>query len=246
MDIYNGIINTGTVLGSVFLFFLYWKKSRSWKKTVVVFLISAVMLEIGNFAGKLVRVLSYGEGLDLGELFTEEVGTHFIGRVIFTILFFPWVYGLICRRTKKEWMEYLDLLCIFMAFQHIFNRFACLSRGCCMGKFYNGPFAWKYAAGSGRGAGYSYSVYPTQLFEIVCMVFLFVLLLVLRHRKKRLLYVFCAGFSMTIFLSEFMMDTQGTIRIWGLSVIQYAAVFLGGIAWFYSIAVKKGKHFPFK
>lgn len=246
MDSYYLIINIGSILGAVFLLSLYWKKSRSWKKAIVVLLISFVVIEAGDIGGRLVRVLSYGDGLNIWELFTKEQGTHFIGRVIFAVLFFPWAYRLVYRHTKREWMEYLDLLCIFMTFQHIFNRIACLSYGCCMGKSYNGFLAFRYPAGSGTGAGYTYPVYPTQLFEIACMVLLLVLLLVLHRRKQRLLYVFCGVFSITIFLSEFMMDTRGTILIQGFSVIQYAAVLLAGIAGIYLIAVRKGKHCPFE
>ena len=245
MERYYLIINIGSVVGSIFLLYLYWKKSGGWKKTAVVFLISLLLLEVGNFGGKLVRVLSYGEGVRIWELITQEHGTHFIGRVIFTVLGFPWIYRLVYRNSKREWMEYLDLLCIFLAIQHIFNRMACLSYGCCMGKFYDGPFAFRYF-GEGSGAGYSFSVYPTQLFEIACMVGLTVLLLILRHRKKRLLFVFCFGFSLSIFLSEFMMENQGAIRIFGLSVIQYAALVLAGIAGIYFIAVRKGKYCPFE
>lgn len=245
MDHYHSIINAGSIIGSVFVLYLYRKKSGDWKKTVVIFLISLLLLEVGNLGGKLVRVLSYGEGVRIWELITQERGTHFIGRVIFTVLGFPWIYRLVYRDSKREWMEYLDLLCIFLVIQHIFNRMACLSYGCCMGRFYDGPFAFRYV-GEGSGAGYSYSVYPTQLFEMICMVCLAALLLILHHRKKRLLFVFCFGFSISIFLSEFMMEGQGAICIFGLSVIQYAAVVLAGIAGIYFVAVRKGRHCPFE
>lgn len=239
MDSYSLLINIGSILGILMFFSLCKRESKSWKKALVVLLLSIVVIETGSFAGKLVRLLSYGVEIDLRKIFIEDHGTHFIGRVIFTVTVFPWLYRLLFCGTKKEWENYLDLLCIFMAFQHIFNRAACLSYGCCMGRFYKGPFAFQYVSDKGTGPGYSYSVYPTQLFEMACMILLLALLFVLYRKKKRLSSVFCSGFSVTIFLSEFMMDKQGTILIFGFSVIQFAAILLLVIAFLYFIVHKK-------
>lgn len=238
MNAYFLTINLGSIFGSFLLLFFYWQKSRSWKKTIVVYLISLTALELGSFFGRLVRGLSYGTKEPVWELLTKEQGTHFIGRVIFVLLFFPLAYRLIYRTRSREWIAYLDLLCIFLAFQHMFNRMACLFEGCCMGKFYRGPFAFKYPWGRGTGAGYSYSVYPTQLFEAVCMLVLFLALLYLHKRSKRLLFVFCICFSTVIFISEFMMEGIGTIRVMGCSVIQYAAVLLMGMTGIFAVAEK--------
>ena len=145
MDSYFFIINIGSILGILIFFILCKRESGSWKKTAAVLFISIVVVETGSFAGKLVRFLSYGDGIEIRNFLIEDHGTHFIGRVIFTVIVFPWLYRLVYRGTKKEWEKYLGLLCIFMAFQHIFNRAACLSYGCCMGKFYHGPFAFQYS-----------------------------------------------------------------------------------------------------
>ena len=202
MDSYSLLINIGSILGILMFFSLCKRESKSWKKALVVLLLSIVVIETGSFAGKLVRLLSYGVEIDLRKIFIEDHGTHFIGRVIF-------------------------------------NRAACLSYGCCMGRFYKGPFAFQYFSDKGTGPGYSYSVYPTQLFEMACMILLLALLFVLYRKKKRLSSVFCSGFSVTIFLSEFMMDKQGTILIFGFSVIQFAAILLLVIAFLYFIVHKK-------
>ncbi len=71
------------------------------------------------------------------------------------------------------------------------------------------------------------------------MILLLALLFVLYRKKKRLSSVFCSEFSVTIFLSEFMMDKQGTILIFGFSVIQFAAILLLVIAFLYFIVHKK-------
>ena len=224
MDSYYFFINLGSVLGSILVLILFYQKNHSFQKTAAVYLLALAVLEAGMFAGRLVRGFSYGEEWNLFQIITQPNGNHFIGRVLFVMWCFPVLYRVIFR--KEKWLEYLDLLCIFLAFQHIFNRIACLCEGCCMGKPYSGIFAFQYHVDGKTGAGFSYPVYPTQIFEILCMIFLLVLLFVLRARKKHLADVFCMGFAVCIFLSEFLMDQTGVLLIVGLSVIQYAAVLL--------------------
>ena len=89
MDVYYFFINAGSVLGSLLLCYLYRQESRSWKKTAAVYLISLAALLLGAYFGRLVRGLSYGRGESLRVLLTEEHGTHFIGRILFAVLFFP-------------------------------------------------------------------------------------------------------------------------------------------------------------
>lgn len=226
INYYDLFINMGSVLGSILLIFLYHRKNGSWKKTVTVFLLSLAVVELGFFAGRFVRGLSYGDGESFLELLTTPQGNHFIGRVLFTVWVFPPAFCFLFKKEKKEWQDYLDLLCIFLTFQHIFNRIACLFNGCCVGKYYDGIFALRYYGQGKSGAGYSYPVYPTQMFEIVCMVILLALLLFLYQRGRRLRNVFCVGFALTIFVSEFMMDKKGVLLIAGLTAIQYGAVLL--------------------
>lgn len=223
---YDLFINLGSIVGGMLLLFLYRRKSGSWKKALQVFLISFLILELGFFAGRLVRGLSHGDGESVFTLLAEYQGNHFIGHVLFAMWVFPVIFCAAFRREKEEWRDYLDLLCIFLTFQHIFNRLACLFNGCCAGKYYSGLLALRYHVEGKSGAGYSYPVYPTQLFEIVCMLLLLAVLFLLYRKGKRLSGMFCIGFALTIFTSEFMMDQQGVLCFAGLSVIQYAAILL--------------------
>lgn len=59
---YDLFINLGSVLGSILLIVLYYRKSGSWKETFAVFLLSLAIVQLGFFAGRLVRGLSYGKG----------------------------------------------------------------------------------------------------------------------------------------------------------------------------------------
>lgn len=226
---YDFFINLGSILGSVLLIFLYYMKSKSPAKAIKIFILSLVIVELGYFTGSIVRGLSYGDIRnisDVARLFVEKQGNHFIGRVLLVIWIFPPLFSTFFREIKQQRWEYLDILCIFLTFQHIFNRIACLFNGCCCGEYYNGIFALRYKVSGKNGPGYAYPVYPTQMFEIICMVLLFILLIILHIKNKGLLLTFVTGFSFTIFISEFMMNKQGVILIGGLTVIQYTAVIL--------------------
>ena len=61
IEAYDFFINLGSVIGSILLIVLYYRKNRSWKKTAEVYLLAFAILEVGMFAGRLVRGLSYGE-----------------------------------------------------------------------------------------------------------------------------------------------------------------------------------------
>lgn len=223
---YDFFINMGSIIGVVILLILFYRKSKSIKKSFCLLGISIVIVELGYFAGNAIRGLTYGgvQGMsDVIHLFTRWNGNHFIGRVLVLMWVFPVVYRLIYKKNRQEWIEYLDLLCIFMTFQHIFNRIACFFNGCCCGKYYIGKLAFQYKVEGKSGPGYSYSVYPTQFFEIACMVVLLIVLMILYIKNKRLVYVFQISFALTIFVSEFMMNSQGTITIWGFTVIQYCS-----------------------
>lgn len=120
----------------------------------------------------------------------------------------------------------MNCFVLFLTFQHIFNRLACFFRGCCYGKFYEGPGRIWYQDRTGSGPAIDYPVYASQLIEVLGMVLLLILLLILFLKGKQLTVWFEAGFGLAIFISEFFMDAQGTILVLGLSVIQWAAVIL--------------------
>ena len=92
IEAYDFFINLGSVIGSILLIVLYYRKNRSWKKTAEVYLLAFAILEVGMFAGRLVRGLSYGEEWNIFHIITQPNGNHFIGRVLFTMWVFPVLY----------------------------------------------------------------------------------------------------------------------------------------------------------
>lgn len=226
---YHFFVNMGSVIGGIGLLLSIYFLVKSKKNTILIFLSMFAVMYLGTFPAKAVRGMTHGNYENIWELlqlFVNYHGSHFIGRVLCCILLYPVCLRFLFRQQKELWAAVMDRFCLFLTFQHIFNRIACLCNGCCMGKFYNGIFAMQYSGKEGSGPGYSYPVYPAQMFEIVGMVLLFTVLYIFYKKGKSITEGFEIGFGVVIFLSEFMMDVSGTIQIAGLTIVQYAAVLL--------------------
>jgi len=208
---YNLFINIGTVLGTIVFVFICWKKSKSIERTISAGVLGYALLVWGFFSSNLLRGLYYGKEIDFPGVFIKNYGGHFLGRVLLVVWLFPVLYILLFQKEKREWVKYLEMMCFFLTIQHIFNRIACLSNGCCGGKEIHGAGTFEY---------------PTQLFEIVSMIILLGVCIYLYKNGRRIVILFQVWFSVTIFLSELMMENDGVVYYLGLNVIQYAALIL--------------------
>lgn len=133
---------------------------------------------------------------------------------------------------KKERRNILNALAFFFPIQHIFNRLGCLMEGCCYGVPMHGAGSIKFP-----DEILTYRVFPSQILEIVCMVLLLCGLLFCLKKKGPVFALSMGGFGMSIFFSEFFMDKTGVMQYFGLTVIQFFALLLCGIAlvlWFSS------------
>lgn len=229
---YEFWINAGSVVGSIGLLLSLYFLLKSKKEAVLIYLSMLAVMALGAYPARIVRGLTHGGIESITDVLnlTTYPGSHFIGRVLFCIIVYPFCFRLLFRK-RKEWCgAVMDRYCLFFTFQHVFNRIACFFNGCCVGKYYNGFLAMKYPEVEGAaGGGYSYPVYPVQLFEAAGMVLLFLVLFFFYKKGKRITGGFEIGFGIVIFLAEFMMDVSGTVQIAGLTVVQYAAVLLMGI-----------------
>lgn len=223
---YNLFINAGTLIGLIVFLWGGYKKSYGIDRLVCAGVLAFALLKWGFFASNLLRGLNQGDISNVRNIFTVNTGGHFLGRVIFAVWFFPVLYRLLFQKKKGEWVGYMDALCMYLVVQHIFNRIACLLNGCCEGKEYDGLFSFRYSMGRGYGAGFDYSMYPTQLFEIVSMTLLLIVCIYLCRKNVRLFFIFEIWFGITIFISEFMMENEGAIYYGGLDAVQYGSLIL--------------------
>lgn len=225
---YDFWINVGSVTGAIGLLISMYALIKDKKDTLLIYLSMFVVICLGAFPARAVRGLTHGNVEDfrgLLELFITYPGSHFIGRVLLCVILYPVCFRLLFQKYRTLLDAVMDRYCMFLIFQHIFNRIACFYNGCCVGKYYDGIFALRYT-GTGSGAGCSYPVYPAVLFECISMIILFIIGLIRIKKKKDMTKLFEIVFGLVIFLSEFMMDHSGTIQIAGLTIVQYAALLL--------------------
>lgn len=193
---------------------------------------------LGGYAGALIRNLTFPDrGVLLWEKVSEGQGKHFIGTVmICSLLAVPISLGLgkLLKLGKNRYHDMciiLNALSIGLLIQHIFGRVGCFCRGCCYGIPCSGWFSVKF-----KYSEVSYSVFPSQLFEIVIAIFLlFIVVALWRHKKIAFGYL-QMGFGLMIFISEFFMDKRGTVQYMQMSVIQFFALglmLLGGMQQIY-------------
>lgn len=117
---------------------------------------------------------------------------------------------LAARATRRSAWELADALAPPAALALFFFRLACFSRGCCHGRPCGEDFP--LAGWSTRLVrNVETSVHPTQLYAAAAMLALFVLLWVLRRRRRfpgELVIVFLLCVSTQRFLIEFLRDSH--------------------------------------
>ena len=116
---------------------------------------------------------------------------------------------------------------------HAFGRLGCFLGGCCFGKVTDGPFGVIFPAGSTAALKYpgvdgaSLPVYPTQLFEAVFELALF-LVMVWGYKKLKEynVSIYLGAYSVFRFLIEFLRgDDRGSLGAW-LSPSQWSCILL--------------------
>lgn len=218
---------TVIVLG-VLLYQRYVKREKGWKNAVryIVIPIGIEVINVftlGNLLGTLIRALTYPLSGDMGQDVKqlENAGTHFIGTVIATAIVLPVLFRLLYGSEKKNGL--LNCCAFFLTIQHIFNRLGCFLEGCCYGICSNGILSIKFPDEIA-----SYRVFPSQLFEVFCMLVLLTIQIWLYKKGRDIFRITLAGFGISIFISEFFMDQKGIVTYMNLTAIQLFSLLLAG------------------
>ncbi len=118
----------------------------------------------------------------------------------------------------KQWYEILTLPLITF---HIFGRIGCFLGGCCYGKTTDSVFGMYFPDNIENGVFHNgLKCYPTQLFEVVVLILIFIL--VLYSDKKFLTYLI--GYATARFFIEFFRGDDRGFFIIGLSPAQVISV----------------------
>ena len=144
-------------------------------------------------------------------------GITWLGGVIWA---FPCMILLIhkfCPRIKGEALRFFNLLVPGIALAHGFGRIGCFLGGCCYGKRTDSIFGVSFPEGSAAAKQYpaldggSLPVLPTQLFEAVFELLLFVvMMLTYKKLKRHFLEVYAFSYATFRFLLELVRgDSRG-------------------------------------
>jgi len=121
-----------------------------------------------------------------------------------------------CRRNKLSFVSVLDICAPSIAITHFFGRIGCFLNGCCFGKKTDLPWAVSYPEGFDPYFFYGSSVkiHPTQLYEAIGNIIIFVLLFNLMGRLKKgqiaSLYLVLYG-ALRIFVEIFRGDHKNFV-----------------------------------
>lgn len=230
------MITVGAVVGTAVSIYLIVREYKFTVKSIAAVLIMAAAMIPAGIFGELVRKLTYGEWLNMGEFISnifKYQGTHYLGRAIFTICAVFILWHLIMRKqsgnfSKNGFGRFLDIISICMLIQVIFARIGCVFSGCCFGKTYYG-----FLSVYDRNLGHN--VYPAVYTEIAISIVTLIIAAVMYQKRKNVFSVYCIGYAIALFAAEFMYDSSGTVKIMDLTVIQLLAilVFVTGIIYAY-------------
>jgi phosphatidylglycerol---prolipoprotein diacylglyceryl transferase len=154
-----------------------------------------------------------------------EGGLVFYGGLILSFLTGLWII----RKQKLPFWETADLMAPSIAIGQVFGRLGCFAAGCCFGKATNR--FWGVAFNhSDSLAPTGIALHPTQLYEALAALIIFIILWVLRDKQKFagmifLYYLFL--YSLGRWVLEFYRgDNRGTLLGGSWSDTQYISIFL--------------------
>lgn len=133
-------------------------------------------------------------------------GLTFLGGLVSGCLTFLLLYIFNKNPKIKECKnEVLNILPLGIIIAHCFGRIGCFLVGCCYGKPTNNSFGVIFHEASMAYATYGHKrLYPTQLFEAVFLLILFVVLFILYIKKYRyVLETYLISYGIFRFINEF-------------------------------------------
>ncbi len=230
LDLYDLLTVLGAVLSVLVQMILLYRWTGKWR-SILFSALYGLYSWAGGYGSSIVRILSYDDGGKTDGFWKSvagDYGKHYLGTVlVIAILALPAtviLYRLMFRKEKEcnQYIRYVtNALAVGILIQHICGRFGCFVRGCCFGIPYQGFLSVTFPYGQ-----VSYPVFPTQLFEIVCTILLLLFISILIVKKKSVFGTTLIGFSVIVFLSEFLMDKRGTRLFYNVTVIQWFAILL--------------------
>jgi len=217
-------------LGVLLSFFFCLKRTKDFGVTrgqlENLFLNCILMAFIG---GKLFYFLQNpNKYIEQPQLMLKNLGSGFVfyGSLIFTVPFI--IYWL--RRRKIAVRSFLDILAFVGPILHIFGRLGCFMAGCCYGKVCNNFLGVEFTDSLSKAKPLNTSLYPTQLFDIVVNLGIFILLYFIGKRKKfegQLFLIYISAYAIGRSIIEiFRGDSERGFIFGSISHSQFIAIIL--------------------
>lgn len=220
---YGTCIVVGFLLALLIFYFL----SKKFLKFLDFFLFS-LFIAMGAFIGA--KILAIIVALPIfiplnvpWYLYFTNSGFVFYGGVIGAFLMGSWFIKLFGLNPAKIW----DAVVVCLPLAQCIGRIGCFMAGCCYGKETDSIFGVVFA--NSLDSSYSYAkVLPTQLFESVACLFIFIILLILykkKYKTYRLVFWYAVLYGVFRFFNEFLRgDINRGVAI--LSTSQYLSLIL--------------------
>lgn len=203
----------GLMIATAFLISYYLTKRDAKNKKLETAHIDALFL-YGTILGLIGARLLYTIETSSYSTFFKiwDGGLSSFGGILF-IFIFIYIYA---KKNKIDTWRYLDCIAPYAALAIAIGRIGCLLRGCCHGIETNLPWAIQIGG---------QLVHPTQLYEIIYSLLIFIILLALRYKKSfngQLTLLFLIFYSIFRFLNEFVRAHEQTF--FSLSLPQYFCI----------------------
>jgi phosphatidylglycerol:prolipoprotein diacylglycerol transferase len=195
-----------------------------------VWIVAGICYMVGmTFGAKFLYDVHNGQ-FDLRALFSIS---HYLkgglwgGLLAYLVLAVPMVLIL-----SKKRLEALDLVGLSIPIPWIFAKLGCLFNGCCYGKPSSLPWAISFPEGA-RGAPPGIPLHPTQIYEILVVVFILVVFRILKYERWRgtMLLWFLILYGLGRAITEFFRgDVEHHLCIRGFTLSQIICFVSAGVS----------------
>jgi phosphatidylglycerol:prolipoprotein diacylglycerol transferase len=234
------MVAIGILIAMTFIFIEANKRKLSEKIESML----AFMLVFGIIFGRLAYILiNPSEFSGILQYFEIWNGGIISWGVIIGIFLGLILSKLIAKISFDDFYSSIDLMAPYLALASAIGRIGCLLRGCCFGIQSNLPWAVMYP-------GYSVSVHPTQIYHAIADFIIFLLLLKLYNKKKKIqekktqskykffsiqgsiFFMFLMFYSAERFFIDFLRFHPVSEYFCGLSITQwmFIAIFIAALA----------------
>lgn len=218
-DTYSIMLFIGLAL-CLFVFYKYGIKKGLEKKYIYdVLIMSCIVIALGILSAFLFQKIFDA----LKQNSTNGFGSMtFFGGLAGGVIFFILGYKFYIKKRypKANFLNDIAIIapaCIAIA--HSMGRIGCFFAGCCYGIETNSIFGIRFP-------GMNYNVYPTQLFEALFLLILFILLFYLAYFKsnKYSLSIYAISYGTFRFLIEFIRGDDRGVFVLGFSPSQIFSI----------------------